>query len=136
MTFGRFKVELSIAICALILVACNPLPPIPAPTSADGSPIEAPNLASESEEKEAATIASRAATARATGDERQAEMLENESFQIPGQPRRSRHPHRSSSSNGPTRATKQVPSTSTVVPSFSAPTTRILIPLEPNMQKS
>ena len=78
MIFGRFKVELSIAICALILVACNPLPPIPAPTSADGSPIEAPNLASESEEKEAATIASRAATARATGDERQAEMLENE----------------------------------------------------------
>ena len=94
--FGRFKVELSIAICALILVACNPLPPIPAPTSADGSPIEAPNLASESEEKEAATMH------RVRPQQEQPVMsvrprcLKTRCLPNSREPSRGRHPHRPS----------------------------------------
>ena len=78
MSFGKCRIKLLNALCLAALAGCNPLPPIPAPTSADGSPIEAPTLASETEEKEAAAIASRAAAARAVGDLRQAELLENQ----------------------------------------------------------
>ena len=77
MAFGKKRIGFVVTLC-LSISACNPLPPIPAPTSADGSPIEAPSLASESEEKEAATIAARAAAARSVGDSRQAEILENQ----------------------------------------------------------
>ena len=98
--------------------------------------IEAPNLASESEEKEAATIASRAATARATGDERQAEMLENEVLtKFPGSLAavdilivRARAMVNSGDQAGALDLYRRA--------LFSAPTTRILIPLEQNTQKS
>jgi len=75
--FGKCRNLVFVALCTAA-GACTPLPPIPAPTSADGSPIEAPELASESEEKEAATIASRAAAARSVGEVREAESLENQ----------------------------------------------------------
>ena len=75
--FGRFKVELSIAICALILVACNPLPPIPAlpvPTAVNRS--AKPSLGKRGKGSGHDCIA--CSHSKSNGDERQAEMLENE----------------------------------------------------------